>query len=452
MDDEAYQFGVPDGINETTLHPLGLAAILVFGCAMLVLPRRYAILPMILTACLIAPAQRVAIFTLDFTLLRIMIVFGVVRLFHRGEHQSVVWKPLDKVVVSWIASGVLLNVLYFGTMDAVTNRLGWAFDGLGMYFLFRCLVRDLTDLTQIAWGFVIVSVPVAIAFLIESRTGKNSFAFFGGVPAETVMRQGRLRCQGAFPHPILAGCFWANILPWIAALWWTGKRARIGAIVGIAASGIVILACASSTPISAVISGMIGGAAFALRKRMRWIRWALVVLLIILHFSISRGVWYIFAKIDFVGGSTGWARYYVLDLAIRNFSDWCLLGYDNVQTWTDGDYLDVVNQYVLEGLRGGFLTMALFISAIVVAFRGIGRAWRQVATDPARLAMCWAIGVSVFVHMMNFFAVSYFGQIIMLWYLTLAMAGTITPYQWVPRAVIAAPHVVPARRRTTMLG
>ena len=39
MDEKEFQFGIPEGVNETTLHPLGLAAILVFGCAMLFLPR-----------------------------------------------------------------------------------------------------------------------------------------------------------------------------------------------------------------------------------------------------------------------------------------------------------------------------------------------------------------------------------------------------------------------------
>ena len=43
-------------------------------------------------------------------------------------------------------------------------------------------------------------------------------AAMGGVPEITVVREGRLRCQGAFAHPILAGCFWAEQLPLIAAL------------------------------------------------------------------------------------------------------------------------------------------------------------------------------------------------------------------------------------------
>src|SRR5690606_21040287 len=105
-------------------------------------------------------------------------------------------------------------------VGALINRLGASFDTVGMYFLFRMLVRSLEDLKQTVTWCAVAAVPVAVAFLIENRTGRNLFAFLGGVPQLTIVRDGRLRCQGAFPHAILAGCFWASLVPLFVAMWW----------------------------------------------------------------------------------------------------------------------------------------------------------------------------------------------------------------------------------------
>jgi hypothetical protein len=441
-----FVFGVPEGVNETVLHPLGLVAVLVFGIAILLLPRRYAVLPLLLTACLIAPAQRIAIFRLDFTLLRIVLSFGALRLLDRRSWASFRWKALDTAVLIWISSGALLNIAQYWTMAAVTNRLGWAYEGLITYFVVRTLVRDWEDLNRISWAFVVVSIPVAIAFVFESYTGRNPFAFFGGVPEVTIIREGRLRCQGAFAHPILAGCFWAVLMPFIAALWWQGTRGRAGAVVGLIASCTIILACASSTPLSAVACGILGASAFFLRDHLRLLRWGLAVTLIGLHMVMNNPVWHLFAKVDLVGGSTGWARYYVIDLAVKHFDDWFLIGTSHTEHWTGGDYLDVVNQYVLEGLNGGFLTLTLFVVIIVLGFQGVGRLWRTVAGCPSRIAMSWALGVSLFMHMMNFFGVSYFGQIVMLWYTSVAMIAAMVPLP--QRRVNKQQRTALTRRRT----
>jgi len=71
------------------------------------------------------------------------------------------------------------------------------------------------------------------------------------------------------------------------------------------------------------------------------------------------------------------------------------------------------------GIRGGGLTLVLFIAVVVVAVRvplylsrngPAGSQW-----------ICWCLFASVAGHLAGFFGVSYFGQIHMLWYMTLAM-------------------------------
>ncbi|MEE9129312.1 MAG: hypothetical protein V3T84_04790 [Phycisphaerales bacterium] len=454
-----------DWHNQTTLHPLGLVALIVLGVAVILLPRRLAVVPMVVMACFVSPAQRIVFLTLDFNLLRMMVLFGWARLLIRSELCGLRWKPIDTVIVLWVLSSTLTYNLLHGTVGAMINRFGFMFDAIGMYFMFRLLIRDWSDIASIARSVALISIPVALSFLIEKSTGRNMFAIFGGVPELTVSRGGKLRCQGAFPHPLLAGCFWASLMPLIASLFWRDARDRMMACLGLLASMTVILTCTSSTPLIVVVLGAVVAFLFLLRRWMQWIRWAVVGLVILLHFVMNNSVWHLLARIDVVGGSAGWYRYLLIDEAINHFGEWALIGTRSTRHWWTYGMGDVTNQYVLEGVNGGLVTLLLFLATIALAFAGVGRICRTIerprvrvarsskrrslrqrftlsqafprsaarsALEPshvrrANLIMAWALGSSLFIHCIAFIAVSYFGQITMLWYLTLAMVGTLTP-------------------------
>src|SRR5690606_22754408 len=119
---------------------------------------------------------------------------------------------LDTLVVLWTISGTVVLTMQYGTVAAFINRIGWSYDILATYFVGRTSLRSWEDIRSIAKTVAVMSVPVATAFLLEWATRYNMFSVFGGVPAETPIREGRLRCQGPFAHPILAGTFWAACL------------------------------------------------------------------------------------------------------------------------------------------------------------------------------------------------------------------------------------------------
>jgi hypothetical protein len=422
---------MPEGFGSqwqdiTNIHPLGLAAVLILGAAMLVLPRRWAILPMIIIACFIPSVQKVVLLSLDFNLLRIMVLFGVTRLWIRGEGRDFKWKTIDKVMVYYCVSATLILTIRTGSFSAFVNRLGFSFDAIGMYFLFRCLIRTWQDIDRLVLGCIVVSIPVAIAFAVEHATARNVFSIFGGVPEVTPMRQGKLRCQGAFPHPILAGCFWAALVPLFVSQWWRGLSGKIWAIIGVVASVFIIFTCNSSTPVLGLIGAIVGGVAIFCRYRMHEIRWGVVITLTVLHLIMTRPVWGLVAIASAVGGGTGWHRYMLINGAIRHFGEWWLLGTRSTAHWGWGAQ-DITNQYVLEAVRGGLLTLGLFIAVIVLAFQGVGRSWRLSSGDRYQLAVSWALGVSLFVHCMQFIGVSYFGEVHIVWFLTLGMIGSLSP-------------------------
>ena len=401
-------------------------AVIFLGIATLIVPRRYAIVPILIVACLISPGQRIVAATLDFNLLRVMILFGWIRIFMTGEAHGFKWKSLDTLVILWTLAGTAILTLREGTLASLIYRCGLMYDALGMYFLFRLLIRSWSDVEVIITSAAVISVPVAAFFLLEQATGRNVFAIFGGVSEITVVRDGRLRCRGPFAHPIFAGCFWAALMPMIGALWFTGHSKRWLAPVGLLASMVVIITTSSATPLSAMIVAIIGAALYPLRRYVSWMRWAAVFGLVGLHLAMIQPVWHLLARIQLVGG-TGWYRYKLIDEFINRFHEWWLLGTSNYEEWWQYGFGALTNQYVLEAAQGGLLTLVLFIAIIVCAFQGVGRIIRSTAGERFPRYASWAVGASLLVHCAAFIGVAYFDQIYVVWYIGLSIIGSMLP-------------------------
>ncbi len=422
---ELEHFGRAAFKDETHVHAVGIALLVLAVLATLSVPRRYSLIPMFIIMALVPSAQRLAIMSLDFPFLRILVLVLIFRIAGRGEAANFVWKPLDALMVWWIGATFITGFLRTGG-EMLVYHSGMAVDALGGYFAVRCLIRDSRDFNVLVRAASIVAIPVAIAFLVENSTQRNLFAIFGGVSEITAVRDDRLRCQGPYNHPILAGCFWAALLPVMAARWWQGGSARREALLASVAAVLIVYCCASSTPVFGLLGGLIGAAFFPLRRNLRLVRWALVLSIVALHIVMKAPVWHLISRVSAVGGSTAYFRYQLIDHFIRRVNEWVLIGTNSTAHWFWGSQ-DLTNFYVAQGVAGGLVTLALFIAIIAVAFAGMGRAWRQFEASRPTLILCWALGVTLFVHAFNFFGVSYFGTITALWYLTLGAIGSISP-------------------------
>lgn len=433
-------FGVAAFTDQTNVHPVGLAVLIVLGLATLFAPRRYAFLPMVLMAAFIPSAQKIAVFTLDFTFLRILVLCGFMRILARGEARTFHWQRIDQVLVAWVVVSFAVTMLRTNG-QAFVNQSGRAFDAIGLYFLFRCLVRDWDDIFRLARTLAIISIPIAIAFLVEWSTRRNPFAFFGGVNEITVERQGRLRCQGPYSHPILSGVFWAVLLPIMVSQLWAARHRWLG-VAGFCSAMLIVFCCASSTPVLGVVAAAFGATMFWFRRRLRLIRWGAVAMVFALHMVMQAPVWHLISRVSAVGGSTGWHRYHLIDEFINHFFEWALLGTNSTAHWGLGLF-DVTNHYVAQGASGGVWRLGLFLWFMALAFGGVGRLWRRVERDRAKLALAWALGVAMFVQAVCFIGVTYFGQIILLWFMIPAIIGSLNA---LPHRV-ARPATVSVARR-----
>lgn len=423
--------------NQTSIHPVGAAVLGVLGILVFALPRRWSLAPLLILACFVPAGQRVAIMGLDFTFLRILVIAYWIRILAFKDYQGLRIIAVDYAVFAWILLGSMIFVLQWGNTWAMINRTGYIYESLGIYVTFRCLLRSWADVERAVIVLAFVAISAACFFVIEKRTGYNMFSVMGGVRQFTQVREGRLRAQGAFSHPIMAGCFFAQVLVLASGLFMNGRKRAI-AIAGCFAAATIVIMCASSTPLLAVLSG---GAAMAfawIRTLLSPFRWGILVLLIMLHFIMQGPVWALIARVSAVGGSTGWHRKHLIDKAVAFFPEWAVLGTKSTEHWGRG-LADVTNQYILEGVRGGLLGMVLFVTVIVVAFRAVGKALRSEPTRDGFFWIKWAVGASLFTHCMSFIGVSYFGQTTVSWFLTLALAATISQLP-TPKARPARPQ------------
>jgi hypothetical protein len=225
-------------------------------------------------------------------------------------------------------------------------------------------------------------------------------------------------------------------MPFYAALWFSDK-ARFNAIVGCVAATIITITSHSSGPLMAYFAGILGLIMWRFHKRMRLVRYAILFTLISLHMVMKAPVWYLMAKVGNLTGGTGWHRSYIIDMAIKYFNEWWLFGTKDTSTWmpyllpskTAYDELsrssDITNQFILEGVEGGFISMLLFIIIIILCFRQIGISLRLNENQPfSKRIIIWSLGASLFANVVAMFSCSYYDQTIVVWWLLLAMISS----------------------------
>lgn len=413
-----------DWANQTAVHPAGLTVLGVLGVLIYILPKRWALLPLLVLACFVPAGQRIVLAGLDFSFLRILVIAYWVRILAFQDYKGLRLVALDYAIIAWILVGSVVYVLQWTDMSSITNRAGYIYESLGIYFTFRCMLRSWADVERTVLILAMIAIPITAFFTLEQMTGRNMFSIMGGVREFTQIREGRLRAQGAFSHPIMAGCFFAIVLVLSSGLFMARRKLSL-TMAGCIAAAVIVIMTASSTPLLAVLTGGIAMAFAWSRELLRPFRYFIVCLLILLHFVMEGPVWALIARVSAVGGSTAWHRKHLIDKTVERFSEWALLGTKTTEHWGYG-LQDVTNQYILEGVRGGIWGMALFVAVIVLAFRAVGRALKSEPNRKGLFWLKWAVGASLFTHCMSFIGVSYFGQTRVSWFLTIALAATIS--------------------------
>lgn len=366
---------------------------------------------------------------LHFTIIRILVAVGVVRVIIRGERLAGQMNILDWLMVVWAGWALTSSLFHIDISGALVNRLGLVYNACGIYFLLRVFCQSLEDARALCTITAILLVPLSIIMLSEQMTGYNLFAKLSGVAEFSEIRDGRVRARGPFAHPILAGTVGGVCLPLMIALW---QQHRKTAACGIAACFLLVLTSASSGPIMSAAFGI--GALFMWHwhRHMRLIRWLAVLGYIALDLIMKAPAYYLIARIDLTGSSTSWHRAALIDAALTHLSEWWFAGTDVTRHWMpygvfwSKDHIDITNHYLRMGVDGGFPLMLLFIAQLAIGFSFVGRMLQRAPElAPQSQFMIWAFGASLFAHSATFVSVSYFDQSVVFIYLTLALIGSV---------------------------
>lgn len=415
------------------MNPLGFTFLITIGLLILVLPRRLVFIPFIITACYITIGQQLVILDFHFTALRIFIFLAWIRLIARGEIRGLKLNTIDKAIIWWLVISFIANTLLWQTSEALTFRVGLTYNAAGLYFLFRIVIRDIGEIENIIKLSAVIIIPLSIIMIFELFSGRNIFSAFGGVPEISWIRDGSVRAQGPFRYAGLAGMVGAVLMPLYVSLWYSDK-ARFNAIVGFVAATMITIASHSSGPLMAYCAGIVGLIMWPFHNRMRMVQYAILFTLISLHLVMKAPVWFLMARMGDLIGGDAYHRSAIIDAAVKHFNEWWLIGTKDTGAWmpyfftssSDQYSADITNQFILEGINGGFLSMLLFITIIILCFREIGISLRLNENQPFSVRIIlWSLGASLFVHAVGFFSVSYFDQIIVFWYMLLAMISAV---------------------------
>lgn len=451
---ENIQFG--GGVAESIFSPTALAAVLMAGILLLLLPRTKAIVPFLIAAISIPNDQIVLIGPLHFPMLRILLLFGFARLFWvkfsgKGEILSGRMNGVDKAVILLSVFIAVDGMLLWQESAAVIYQLGNFYTAIGTYLLLRFLIRNEEDMKRTIRTLACLTIVVAGFMTYEALTGRNLiYAALGG--AHSFMqtageRNDRIRAAGPFAHAILAGTFGGFMLPLFVGLWAKEKTGRMLMLLGALGAIIMAITANSSTALVGGLGGIGGLCFWPLRRHMRAVRWGIVGTLATGQLYMTSPVWHIISDIDLAGGSSSYHRYMLVDQCIRHFWVWALVGTKDYASW-GWDAWDLSDQYVGTADTAGLIPLICFLAIIVLGFKYLGRmrraAEKEGSGDRKQEFFIWALAASLFANVVAFFGIGYFDQTIVGWYALLAMIATVTlPVRTAELAQEAVPAAKP---------
>jgi hypothetical protein len=410
------------------MNAFAITFLLINVALLLRLSRRWASLPLLIGACYMTMGQVIEVGPLHFTVIRMLVAAGVLRVIIRGEHLAGGMNALDRLMLAWAAWMLISSLFHNDFSGALIYRLGLVYDACGIYFLLRVFCQSFDDVVKLCYITAILLVPVAVEMVYEKVTMHNLFSVLGGILESPEIRGGKIRAQGPFSHSILAGTVGAVSLPLMIGLW---QQHRKASLAGIMACATIIFASTSSGPIMSAMAGIVALFMWHHRLRMRVVRWLLVMGYIALDLVMQDRAFFIIARIDLTGGSTGWYRARLLESAFEHIREWWFAGTDYTRNWMEvgvswnPNHTDITNHYLQMGVTGGLPLMLLFIAILAKGFSFVGQMLRTADDLPIEnLFIIWTFGASLFAHATTFISVSYFDQSFVFLYLTLASIGS----------------------------
>lgn len=411
------------------MTPAAILFLLVNALALLALPRRLAPLPLLVGACYMTLGQGVDVGPFRFTVIRLLALAGFIRVLVRSERPAGGLNGMDWLMVVWAIWALVSSAFHEEPKSQLIGQLGLTYNVCGIYFLLRCFCQTTEDIVLVIKMTALLLVPVALEMIHEHLTRQNLFAIFGGVSEAVTLRNGKPRAQGPFAHGILAGTVGAVCTPLMIGIW--RQHATI-AKVGLAACVVIVLASNSSGPLMSVQFAALALILWRWRHLTRQMRIAAVVGYILLDIVMKAPAYFLIARIDLTGGSTGWHRAELIRSSIEHLREWWFAGTDHTRHWMptgvswSENHTDITNHYLQMGVVGGLPLMLLLILIMWRGFSYVGQLLELQSAAPFEdRFLVWSLGAALFAHAATCISVSYFDQSFLFLYLNLALISSL---------------------------
>lgn len=411
------------------MNSLVVIFLLIGGGAIFALPRRWAPIPLLATACYVTAGQGVELGSFSLPVYRLMLALGLLRVFVRGESLAGGLNSIDRLMIAWAGWVFFASFFHFWEPGSGPKyATGYIMDIALSYFLVRAWCRGLDDVKGLLKAIAILLVPVALSMVMEHVLQRNLFSVLGAREA-VYMRDGMIRAQGPFQHPILAGTVGSVCIAYMLAIW---KGHRRFAIIGIVSGTSMVLSSSSSGPLMSLMMAIVAVLAWPWRDWMGTFRYSMLALYVVLEFVMSRPAYYVMSKFDLTGSSTGWHRARLIEAAIEHISEWWLVGTDQtvhwmgIPTYWSARHADITNYYISIGVVGGFLAMLLTILMMWRAFSWAGYLARSDAVGSVQDKFSvWCLGAGLFAHAVSSLSIAYSDQSLVFFWLNISIISTL---------------------------
>lgn len=374
--------------------------------------------------------------TVDFLVGRIVVGLLLIRcLLDDRLRDKFRWNWLDTWVTLSTFIGVLVVCMTRPGMESVINRGGHVMDTWFAYMAGRYCVTNVDQLKTVVKYVAIGLVPLAILGSYESV--KHVIVF------EPMMqycpwvvdqfthgyepRWGFTRAFGPFSHPILFGCCFCLFLPLVYYLRHEKGNWKYMAYI---LCGFLVLGAMSSVSsgswimLMVVIAGLFLEKAKFVFKPMIFLSMLMCIIVII---ASNRPFYHVAVSYINPLSGAGWHRARMIDAAMITFDEWWLAGYGGQEPgwgrFVGMSISDITNEFLLAGVNYGIWGIIALGGVTLEAFRSIAAAYKR-AAEPLMKSLYWTFGCMLFSVIVAWMSVSFFGQMLPLFYTVLGLLST----------------------------
>lgn len=411
------------------MTPLSMLVLAALSACIATARSRWAALSLLLGVFYLTQAQAIDVLGVNLYPLRFLEVVAILRILVRGEMRFSRLTRIDRWVLATYAYAAAIWVLRAPHFEA--QQVGFALDPIMCYLAFRSFIAGLPDLRWLLSTFAIFLAPYTVLVLLERLTGQTAFALLG-VRAPLYVREGVPRCMGTFRHAILLGSVAASLLPLYFGFYLIGVR-RAAATCGLFLCIALVILSNSGGPITGTAAAALGWCLWPLRHKMRVVLTAAAVGFLIVAVTMKAPIWYLPFKISSLVGGGGYHRGLLMERAWQDLGRWWYAGIETHETIRWFPYVlpsvgsaDITNEFLLFGVAAGVPAIIALALLLRATFQTVGQAVRSADhhRDKSRFLL-WGLGVSIFVHIVNWFGVAYFDQSWAIWILHAAAISSI---------------------------